>query len=192
MFGLDEKIVVYDTEYTTWEGAADRDWSGPGEYREIVEIGAVIVETAEFRELASKTIYIRPVKNPMLSQYFIDLTGVTQKKVDTEGTTLLEAYKEFGEWAKDLSMYCWGTDEAVMKENAALIGVPFAFDSNRFKNIRAVFEGEGVSTQEYKSSTIPDAFGVSTGFRAHDALNDARSIVVGLRALKEKCQKENK
>lgn len=35
-------FVIFDTEYTTWEGAADRDWTGPGEHREVVQIGASV------------------------------------------------------------------------------------------------------------------------------------------------------
>ena len=45
MLNLLKEIVIYDTEYTTWEGAQKRNWSGPGEYREVVNIGAIKIET---------------------------------------------------------------------------------------------------------------------------------------------------
>ena len=31
-----KEIIVFDTEYTTWEGAMARQWTGPNEYRELV------------------------------------------------------------------------------------------------------------------------------------------------------------
>ena len=75
MFGLPGKVVIFDTEYTTWEGAMERNWSGPGEYKEIVEIGAVLVETDNFSEVDTFSAYVKPVKNPKLSELFINLTG---------------------------------------------------------------------------------------------------------------------
>ena len=41
MLKLPPTIVLLDTEYTTWEGAQDRNWSGLNEHREIVQIGAI-------------------------------------------------------------------------------------------------------------------------------------------------------
>jgi hypothetical protein len=39
-------FVVADLEYTAWEGALARGWSAPGDFREIVQIGAVRVARA--------------------------------------------------------------------------------------------------------------------------------------------------
>ena len=32
--------VVYDLEYTAWEGSLERNWGGPNEDPEIIQIGA--------------------------------------------------------------------------------------------------------------------------------------------------------
>ena len=34
-------FVIMDLEWTSWEGAKKRQWSGPGEEMEIVQIGAL-------------------------------------------------------------------------------------------------------------------------------------------------------
>lgn len=34
-FELPEQFVLFDTEYTGWEGSQERGWSAPGEYREL-------------------------------------------------------------------------------------------------------------------------------------------------------------
>ena len=31
-------FVLFDTEYTAWEGSHERDWSGEGEHREIIQV----------------------------------------------------------------------------------------------------------------------------------------------------------
>lgn len=33
-------VIVFDTEYTTWDGAKERGWSNPNEHRELVQIAA--------------------------------------------------------------------------------------------------------------------------------------------------------
>jgi len=39
-----QQIIIFDTEYTAWEGAKERNWSGSGEHREIVQIAAVKID----------------------------------------------------------------------------------------------------------------------------------------------------
>ena len=46
-FIFDEKIiVVFDLEWTAWPGSFERDWSGPGELREVIQFGTVKAEVA--------------------------------------------------------------------------------------------------------------------------------------------------
>lgn len=186
MFGLPEKIVIFDTEYTTWEGAMERKWSGPGEYKEIVEIGAVLVETENFSELDTFSTYVEPVKNPKLSELFIDLTGISQKIVDEGGIGFPEALKKFFAWSGVYDLYCYGHDGEVLEGNAELLAIPFPFESSRFRNIKELFKQYGVPADSYMSSTIVRAFGKEPLRRGHSALNDARTIVDGLKLLKEK------
>ena len=75
---LDGVIAVFDLEWTTWEGAQARNWSGPGEEREIVEIGAVKLDGRNsLREISAFDMLVRPRLNPLLSDYFTGLTGDT-------------------------------------------------------------------------------------------------------------------
>ena len=48
---LQPKIIIFDTEFTAWEGSLARNWNGPGEYREIIQIGAILVDTQNLQEL---------------------------------------------------------------------------------------------------------------------------------------------
>ena len=95
MLDLPKKIIVFDTEFTAWPGSQERNWGAPGEYKEIVQIGAVKIETENFVETDSLDIFIRPQLNPILSDYFIKLTGITQKVVDENGVNYLNVIKQF-------------------------------------------------------------------------------------------------
>jgi inhibitor of KinA sporulation pathway (predicted exonuclease) len=186
MFNLPAEIILFDTEYTTWEGAQARKWSGPNEYKEIVQIGAIAVETETFTEKESLLLFIRPVKNPTLSQYFIDLTHITQDEVDQQGVTYADALVAFERWARGRQLFSWGRDIDVMEENAKLLGIDFPFDTSVGGDIRPLFTRRGIEVEQYMSSTIPRAFGEEPPPDGHNALNDARSIAQALRALAKK------
>ena len=55
------QFVIFDLEYTTWQGAQDRHWMGDGEYKEIIEIGALKINFPDFTVVDKFNIYIRPV-----------------------------------------------------------------------------------------------------------------------------------
>jgi inhibitor of KinA sporulation pathway (predicted exonuclease) len=83
-FIFDEKtLVVFDLEWTAWPGSFERDWSGPGELREIIQFGAVKADVANnLAETGHFECFARPTVNPILSDYIIALTGITQPDVD--------------------------------------------------------------------------------------------------------------
>ena len=185
---LPDQFVCFDTEYTTWEGAQERHWSGPGEYREIVQIGAVLVRGDTLTEEGSFGCLVRPTKNPKLSAYFSNLTGVSQQAVDENGVSYSDALVRFASFASTSLLYCWGMDLEIMASNAKLVGLPFPFPLQHKRDVRSLFEVEGIATSTYCSSTIPRAFNEEPPPSAHDALNDARSILQGLRALKRRLE----
>ncbi|MBI3255979.1 MAG: exonuclease domain-containing protein [Candidatus Andersenbacteria bacterium] len=181
-----EKFVVFDTEFTTWEGAHARNWSGPNEYREIVQIAAAKVDGQTLEISDTFVRFVKPVKNPILSEYFINLTGIPQTQVDAEGITYEQALQEFKQWAEDLPNYCYGTDNLVMAENCELIGITFPFLQTQFHDVRKVFQNQGIPAEKYMSSTIVEAFGAKPTRRGHDALNDVKTIIDGLKLLRKK------
>ncbi|MEK7109115.1 MAG: 3'-5' exonuclease, partial [Patescibacteria group bacterium] len=100
---LPEKFVLFDTEFTSWEGAMARNWSGPGEYREVIQIGAIRVD--KLQEAGSFCVYVKPIKNPELSAFIKELTGISQETVDKEGKPLGEALSGFKDFVGDLPAY---------------------------------------------------------------------------------------
>jgi inhibitor of KinA sporulation pathway (predicted exonuclease) len=177
---LPREFIIFDTEYTAWEGSRERKWNLPHEHREIIEIGAI--EIKELNEVNYFDILVRPAVNPDLSAYIRELTGITQESVDNKGVRFADALTRFYTWSKNLPFYSYGPDWTVLEENAELISVPYPFKPAQFHDIREYFRSRGINTDKYMSSTISEAFGVPSPYTPHTGLSDARSLLVALRA----------
>jgi len=107
-------IVIFDLEFTAWEGSLERGWSEPWEAREIIQIGAVRVkDDAKLTEVGRLVMLVTPVKNPQLSDYIITLTGIDQDAIDTEGFDFEEAldvFMDFCEGARAILSYSGDPD----------------------------------------------------------------------------------
>lgn len=187
-------IVFFDIEYTTWEGAQERLWSGPGETMEIVQIGAVKVNLDQnLEETSSFETLVRPEKNPVLSEYFISLTGVTQEALDREGVELSEALFEFGQFIRGTTgdAYSFGltdnnfTDEIVLQNNCKLMQIDWPLEHVRFRNIAPfILPALGRSAESIKySCDLAPSCGLPNPGREHQALSDARNVAATVRYL---------
>ena len=107
-----------------------RNWSGPNEEKELVQIGALKVKKfgKTIKIIDKFNIYIKPIINPKLSSYFINLTNINQKKIDEEGISFKKALKLFYEFCKDeygkIKLYSYGNDFDIIKENLKLNNYP--------------------------------------------------------------------
>ena len=68
-------ITIFDLEYTAWECSMARHWLVPGEFKEVVQIGAVRLDADTLTVLDELEILVRPRINPHLSPYFETLTA---------------------------------------------------------------------------------------------------------------------
>ena len=189
-FYRNQKIVVFDTEYTTWEGAMERDWSGDYEYREIVQIAAQKIDLQHEVVIDSYEKKVLPRINPILSEYFQSLTGISQEEVDKYGVDFLEMYKSFVDWAGDCTKYAYNKNEkkqadfVVIKENIDLYELEFEIDENEYGNLASVYQGIGVDTHNYNSGSLYKAFGLTLEGQEHNAMHDVNSLVQSLFATK--------
>lgn len=178
-------FVIFDTEFTAWEGSMARGWSGVGEHRELVQIGAVRVQYVEggarLEETVSLSVLARPRINPTLSEYFVRLTDISNGDLLLAGVESDAAIDRFLAFcAGAAAVVSNGGDENILLETAGLHGlaprwpdIPF-FDM-RDAVIRHVGDGVFVS-----SGDVAEHLGVPLNGQAHDALFDARSLRVGL------------
>ena len=38
---LPDTFIIFDTEFTAWEGSMERKWSGENEYKELIQISTL-------------------------------------------------------------------------------------------------------------------------------------------------------
>jgi inhibitor of KinA sporulation pathway (predicted exonuclease) len=176
-------ITVFDLEYTAWECSMARQWMTPGEYREVVQIGAVKLDADSFAEVAAFDVLVRPRINPGLSTYFQDLTGITQQMVTMQGVEFGEAYGRFLDFAGDGPIAAFGRDEQVLIDNLRLYGIEGARPLPVFYNLRGWFAVQGLDPRGLLSCDIAPALGVPFVGHTHNALNDARSLAAGMAAI---------
>lgn len=183
---MTHKILLYDTEYTAWEGSQARRWSEPWEHREIIQIAALRVDLEDgMKPEASFARFVRPRHNPILSEYICDLTGITQAEVDEKGIPFTEAFADFTEFCENgqYALFSWGDDPGVLRENCLLSEIPFPEFALGLHDIRDVMEAAGIDTPRYTSGTVWQALGLEVDLAAHDALNDVHNLLAALREL---------
>lgn len=175
-------LVIWDSEFTAWEGSMARGWSGPGEHRELVQIGAVRLRLPGLAEQGAFEALIRPRINPLLSDYFVALTGITNARLAGEGDDLLAVWPRFRAFCGDAPSFCYGRDDKVAAANFRLYGVaePPVPPS---EDLGPWLMAAGLDVRGLHACDLAQAAGLASPGRAHDALADARAIAAAMRAL---------
>jgi inhibitor of KinA sporulation pathway (predicted exonuclease) len=157
-------FILFDLEATCGENIEEKD-------REIIQIGAVKYNH-ELKETGRFSIFVKPYKNPILTEYCTNLTKITQEMVDNaidRGT----AIEEFKEWANLRSEYSvlisWGGYDKreltkIQSHNEYLEN--FADLKNIYQKIRKTKRGTGLD----KAMRIE---GFSFEGEQHNALTDS-------------------
>ena len=190
-FDSHKQIVVFDTEYTTWEGAMERKWSGPNEHRELVQIAAQIVDIESEKVIDSFERLVIPTINPILSDYFVSLTGITQAEVLERGDNFETVYQAFDTWTAGLPIFSFAqslestSDRGVLEENLRLYNSSLKLDPNRYGTLTALFRGAGIDTTKYSSGEIYSALQLPLEGHVHNAMHDVNSLVATLFAVKK-------
>lgn len=175
------EIIVFDLEFTAWEGSLERHWTGPNEFREIVEIGAVRTNTQNTAAADQFfSMLVKPRKNPILSEYFVNLTGITQKKLDEEGVEFAGAIDAFAKFAAGASgFYAYGEDGDIVAENCGFQGLANPLNGSPVHNVRTPLSKAYSLKRDVTSADLPTATGLTENsgtLRPHKALDDARAV----------------
>ena len=175
-------IMILDTEYTTWPGALESGWAEDWQHREIVQIAAILLDR-DLQEIAHLDQLVKPTVNPVLSDLFVDLTGITQSQVDSEGVDLAKATRRlagFGGGSEFSPVICMNGDEAVFRENHALLGLELPFD-RPWHRLRPFLEESGVDVETHSSGDLHRLTPVPLVGHTHNALHDVRSMAAWIR-----------
>ncbi|MDA1310369.1 MAG: exonuclease domain-containing protein [Proteobacteria bacterium] len=183
--GADE-IVIYDLEYTAWEGSLARNWGGDAEYRELVQIGAVRLANQQgYPEIASFERLALPVFNPALSDYFTKLTGITNADLAAGGESFEEVITDFAAFVGVAKIVAANGDDATcLSENCGWRGVVMPISAERTLSLRPMFMAAlDLPREQTISSDLPQHLGLAMDGPAHTGLADARAIALALREI---------
>ena len=177
------EVVVFDTEFTAWLGSMARAWAGSGEHKEIVQIGAVVLDAASLEERQAFAVLIRPVLNPMLSDYLVDLTGITNERLAAEGVEFATGVTRFVEFAGARPLYAYGRDDRIIAANAERLRRPDLWPGLPTTNLKDWLLKVGIPLAGIHSGNLAAHVGSKSQGIAHDALIDARSLAEAVRYL---------
>lgn len=175
--------VVFDLEFTAWEGSRERRWSLPGEKTEVVQIGAVKLDARSLAEVDTFEALVHPRLNPVLSGYFITLTGITNEALASRGIDFIPAYRAFLDFTGGATIHAFGRDDLILAENLKLYGWGRAMPMPRYRNVVPWFAAQGIDLAGKHACDVAEAAGVPFAGRRHDALSDALSVARGIAAL---------
>ncbi|MFO1248681.1 MAG: 3'-5' exonuclease [Alphaproteobacteria bacterium] len=173
-------VTIFDLEFTAWECSMARHWLSPGEFKEVVQIGAVKLDAENFTKVAEFDQLVRPRVNFPLGPYFEKLTGISSQQVDRAGIDFAAAFAAFLDFAGDGPIASFGRDDKVLEENVRLYGLTRVRPLPLFYDLRGWFAVQGVDPRGMHSCDIGPAVGIPFEGRTHNALDDARSIAAAM------------
>lgn len=167
---MNRPYLVVDLEAT-----CDQPESFPRDESEIIEIGAVLVDSTTLLPLDEFQTFVRPVLHPELTAFCTELTSITQAQLE-HAPLLRAALAALGRWLpQPVTLASWG-----------------AYDRNQFrresqrKRITLPWDAQHLNIKEAFGKRVGQRMGVGQALRRmemrfegtpHRGIDDARNIV---------------
>ena len=168
--------VVFDLEFTAWEGSMASRWSRPHERTEVVQIGAVKLDASLLEIVDTFEILVQPRLNPVLSDYLVALTDITNEMLGSRALDFIPAYRAFLDFADGATIFAFGRDDLIFADNLKLYGWGHAFRAPPYRNVIPWFAENGVDLKGKRACDTPGAVGLAFEGHKHDALADAHGV----------------
>jgi len=175
--------VVFDLEFTAWPGSIQSQWSRPGEFREVVQIGAVRLSPRTLKPVEEFDMLIIPRLNPVLSDFFVQLTGITNEALTRRGVDFITGFRAFLDFGGGSHLWAHGRDDLVLAGNLRLYGWDSKLAIPPYSNAIEWFLQNGVDLRGKHACDVPEAAGVPFVGRQHNALDDARGVAAAMAAM---------
>ena len=92
-------FIILDTEYTSWPGTNEKGYNMKTKFPELVQISAIKVDK-DFNIVDRLNIYVKPIINPKLSEYFKRLTKINQNKINKDGISIKGSIEKLYNFSK--------------------------------------------------------------------------------------------
>ncbi|KAI0225932.1 3'-5' exoribonuclease 1 [Lamellibrachia satsuma] len=170
-------LLVIDFEATCQENTTD--------YRhEIIEFPIVVIDTHKCQVTEEFHSYVKPVVNPSLSEFCIELTAITQEMVESADTfpdvlTQVETWMEQQGFVKPCK-FAIVTDgpwdmSRFMKLQCEISKLPFPHWARQWINIRKTFSNMYKCRRTNLASMLEN-LGMTFEGHQHSGIDDARNI----------------
>ena len=161
-------------------------WTRRAEYTEVVQIGAVKLDGETLAEIDTFEILVRPRVNPVLSDYLVALTKITNEDLARRGVDFIVAYRAFLDFAAEAVCFAHGRDDLILLDNLKLYGWEKGLPLPRYNNAVTWFAEQGIDLKGKRACDVAEAAGTTFEGHKHNALADARGVAAGFRVLIEK------
>jgi 3'-5' exoribonuclease 1 len=160
-----------DLEATCWEGGKT------SEQMEIIEIGAVVLESSTGPILEEFDAFVKPVIHPELSEYCIQLTSIRQKEVD-EADDFKTVFPRFIDWIgpQPFTLCSWGAyDLKQFKVDCERHQIPLPASFSRHINLKQEF-ADLKRIRPCGMAKALNILGIKLEGTHHRAIDDVRNI----------------
>ncbi len=142
--------------------------------RQIVQIAAIKYDTAKNEELEAFDLLVKPFFMPTVTDFFEELTGISQADIDTKGMTLTDALKRLEKFCNNTPILAFDQDWYVLSQNYGYLQQQNPFPE--FTRVKALLPQWNIDPAQYSSGTLYQAADISMDGHVHNALHDVRSM----------------
>ncbi len=181
------RYVILDLECTCWsKGDPNR------QPHEIIELGAVLLDN-NYDYIKEFTQFVRPLDNPTLTEYCIDLTSITQKDIALAPvlSVAIVRLKEWTESTDDIIFCSWGYfDKDQLLNECDLNSIPYPFDDNHI-NVKVRFSKIMERTKKMGLRKALRILDIPFEGTPHRGIDDARMIAKVFKIIMKKSQSDD-
>jgi len=170
---MTETIIIVDLEATCCDqGTVPRD------EMEIIEIGAVATEIRTGEAISEFQSFVRPVRNPLLTDFCRELTTIRQKDVDA-ADGYPDVISRFSDWLKQWPGHQFGSwgdyDRRQFEKDSAFHDMDLPFPG-KHRNIKREVATELKLRKPMGVAGTLAKLGMKFDGVAHRGIDDARNI----------------
>ncbi len=176
------RYIVIDLECTCWH-REDPD----KQPHETIEIGAVLLDE-NYNYIKEFTQFVKPIDNPALTEYCIDLTSITQKDIDSAPLLPVAIIRliEWMESSEDIIFCSWGDfDKNQLLKDCDRHLIEYPFDDNHI-NIKVRFSKIMNRTKKMGLKKALRILDIPFEGVQHRGIDDAKMIAKVFKQIMEK------
>ena len=181
-------LICLDLEYTCWENSVQGDWSDPKFPAEILQVGMAGFDLIQGQCLNKFSAYVRPVLNPRMSDYCINLLQISQNIIDDSPALpqVINKISSFlSDYGDDSTLVCaFGPDCKRFVDDATRHHRESPFPPFACLNLQQeAAKVMGMADKWPEREHIKQHFQLPPSANRHDALDDAFDVKVLFDAL---------